>query len=109
MTPAKRLLIYALFLGSGATALVYQVTWTRNLSLIFGASFEAVSIVLASFMAGQALGGISSRCLRSPCRHCWTRPTVSTSGRRWASERREASSTPSGSRWRSSCCCSPPR
>jgi spermidine synthase len=59
MTPAKRLLIYALFLGSGATALVYQVTWTRNLSLIFGASFEAVSIVLASFMAGQALGGIS--------------------------------------------------
>ncbi|UCD75936.1 MAG: fused MFS/spermidine synthase [Phycisphaerales bacterium] len=53
-----RLLVYGLFLVSGATALVYQVAWTRNLSLIFGASFEAISIVLGSFMAGLALGGV---------------------------------------------------
>lgn len=52
------LVISGLFLFSGATALVYQVAWTRNLSLIFGASHEAVSIVLAAFMAGLALGGI---------------------------------------------------
>jgi spermidine synthase len=52
-----RLLIHALFLLSGGTALVYQVTWVRNLSLIFGASHQATSIVLASFMAGLALGG----------------------------------------------------
>ena len=54
----RRSLVYALFLVSGATALVYQVAWMRSLSLIFGASFEAVSIVLGSFMAGLALGGI---------------------------------------------------
>ncbi|NQZ97587.1 MAG: fused MFS/spermidine synthase [Myxococcales bacterium] len=58
MNVGTRLLVYGLFLGSGATALVYQVSWTRNLSLIFGASYEAISIVLASFMAGQAMGAL---------------------------------------------------
>ena len=52
-----RLSIHLLFLLSGATALVYQVTWLRNLSLVFGASFEATSIVLAAFMAGLSAGG----------------------------------------------------
>jgi spermidine synthase len=51
-----RLSIHVLFLLSGATALVYQVTWLRNLSLVFGASFEATSIVLAAFMAGLSAG-----------------------------------------------------
>jgi spermidine synthase len=56
-TPLKtRLLVYSLFRISGVTALVYQVTWVRNLSLIFGASFQAISVVLASFMAGLAVG-----------------------------------------------------
>jgi spermidine synthase len=57
MPPRTRRLVYLLFLLSGGTALVYQVTWVRDLSLIFGASFQATSIVLASFMAGLALGG----------------------------------------------------
>lgn len=52
-----RLAIHVLFLLSGATALVYQVTWLRDLSLVFGASFEATSIVLAAFMAGLSAGG----------------------------------------------------
>jgi len=52
------LVVSGLFLFSGATALVYQVAWTRNLSLIFGASHQAISIVLAAFMAGLALGGV---------------------------------------------------
>ncbi len=51
------MLVTFLFLFSGATALVYQVAWTRNLSLIFGASHQAISIVLAAFMGGLALGG----------------------------------------------------
>lgn len=59
MTRPLRLLILALFLLSGATALVYQVTWLRNLTLIFGTSFQATSILLASFMAGLCLGGFS--------------------------------------------------
>lgn len=57
MQTAARLVAYGLFFFSGATALVYQVTWLRDLSLIFGASFQATSIVLAAFMGGLALGG----------------------------------------------------
>lgn len=52
-------IVHALFLVSGATALVYQVAWTRSLSLVFGASFEAISIVLAAFMGGLAAGGFA--------------------------------------------------
>lgn len=51
-----RLGVQALFVVSGATALLYQVTWVRDLMLILGASFEATAIVLASFMAGLSLG-----------------------------------------------------
>ena len=57
MQTVARLVAYGLFFFSGATALVYQVTWLRDLSLIFGASFQATSIVLASFMGGLAIGG----------------------------------------------------
>ncbi len=45
-----------LFLLSGATALVYQVVWTRLLTLFFGSTILAVSTVLAVFMGGLALG-----------------------------------------------------
>ena len=51
-----RLLVYALFLTSGAAALIYEVAWTRSLGLVFGASHLAVATVLAVYMGGQALG-----------------------------------------------------
>jgi spermidine synthase len=41
---------------SGMSALVYQVVWLRSLSLVFGVTVYAASTVLASFMAGLALG-----------------------------------------------------
>ena len=52
-----RLLVFALFFLSGGTALIYQTAWVRSLTLVFGASHEAVGIVLAAFMGGLALGG----------------------------------------------------
>src|SRR5687768_10233531 len=58
MSSPTRRLVHGLFFASGATALVYQVTWTRDLMLIFGASHEAVSVVLGAFMAGLAGGGV---------------------------------------------------
>ena len=48
--------IYLVFFVSGASALVYQVLWLRWLSLVFGNTTASVSIVLASFMCGLALG-----------------------------------------------------
>ncbi len=46
-----------LFFVSGATALVYQTLWSRQLHLVFGTSTFAISTVLAAFMGGLAVGG----------------------------------------------------
>ncbi|MFT3775526.1 MAG: fused MFS/spermidine synthase [Minicystis sp.] len=43
---------------SGACALVYQVAWTRELRLVFGASTAASAAVLAIFMGGLGAGGL---------------------------------------------------
>ena len=50
-------LVYVMFFLSGAAALMYQVVWVRSLSLIFGGTHLAVTVVLSIFMAGLALGG----------------------------------------------------
>ena len=47
-----------LFLLSGACGLTYQVLWLRLLALVFGVTVHAASTVLASFMAGLALGSM---------------------------------------------------
>ena len=49
---------------SGTAALVYQVLWTRELALLVGHTVAAVSTVLATFMAGLALGSaLAARCV----------------------------------------------
>ena len=51
-----RALIPVIFFLSGACGLVYQVVWSRMLTVVFGATIVAVSTTLAAFMAGLALG-----------------------------------------------------
>jgi spermidine synthase len=46
----------AVFAASGAAALVYEVTWTRLLTLQLGHGVAAASTVLAAFMGGLAAG-----------------------------------------------------
>ena len=56
---SPRLLVPALaglLFFSGVSAIVYQVLWTRLLSLTFGVTVYAASTVLAAFMGGLALG-----------------------------------------------------
>ena len=48
--------IFLLFLFSGATSLVYEVIWLRQLILIFGSTQFATSTILSTFMGGLALG-----------------------------------------------------
>ena len=48
--------VFLIFTVSGATALIYQVIWSRWLGLVFGNTTTSISIVLASFMLGLALG-----------------------------------------------------
>lgn len=47
----------ALFVVSGATGLVYQTVWSRQLHHVFGTSTLAIATVLAAFMGGLAAGG----------------------------------------------------
>ncbi len=51
-------LLLVLLLLSGACALIYQVLWLRLLSLTFGVTVHAASIVLGSFMGGLAVGSL---------------------------------------------------
>ena len=45
-----------IFAASGAAALIYEVTWTRLLTLRLGHGVAAASTVLAAFMGGLAIG-----------------------------------------------------
>ena len=51
-----KVLIYTIFATSGCCALIYEILWTKYLSLTFGNTMIAVSVVAATFMAGLALG-----------------------------------------------------
>jgi spermidine synthase len=48
--------LFPLFFASGACALIYEVIWVRILTQILGNTTFATSIILASFMAGLAIG-----------------------------------------------------
>jgi predicted membrane-bound spermidine synthase len=48
--------VLLLFFCSGATALVYEVLWSKYLALLFGSTIQAQTLVLAIFMGGLALG-----------------------------------------------------
>src|SRR5436190_21526122 len=48
--------VLLLFFCSGATALVYEVVWSKYLSQMFGSTIYAQTVVLAVFMGGLALG-----------------------------------------------------
>ena len=48
--------VLSLFFCSGATALVYEVIWSKFLAQMFGSTIYAQTVVLAVFMGGLALG-----------------------------------------------------
>src|SRR3989338_5161852 len=51
----RKLLLIA-FVLSGMAALIYQVTWIRPLQFLLGSTTYTISIILAVFMGGLALG-----------------------------------------------------
>lgn len=63
--------VFPLFFLSGVTGLVYEILWTRLLTIhVFGTTAYSVSTVLTAFMAGLSLGayGVGRHADR------WTRP-----------------------------------
>lgn len=49
-------LVYLLFFASGVAALVYEISWSRQIGLLFGNTASAAATVLASYFAGLAIG-----------------------------------------------------
>src|SRR5580704_5327606 len=56
--PAWTKILCGLFFFSGFPALIYQLTWQRELFRIFGVNTESVTIVVTAFMLGLGLGSL---------------------------------------------------
>jgi spermidine synthase len=53
----KSMLLYLLLFFSGAAALIYQVLWIRQLTLVVGVEVYSITIAVSAFFAGLASGG----------------------------------------------------
>ncbi len=47
-----------LFVGSGCSALIYEVVWLQSLQLVIGSSAVSLGVLLATFMGGMCLGSL---------------------------------------------------
>jgi spermidine synthase len=56
LSPISRTWVFLFFLISGATGLIYEVVWTRLLTLVMGNTHYSIATVLTTFMGGLALG-----------------------------------------------------
>jgi spermidine synthase len=61
----------AVFVLSGAAALVYELVWFHLVQIVIGASSFSVAVLLASFMGGMALGSALLPRLVSLAHHPW--------------------------------------
>ncbi len=50
--------VYAIFVLSGFSALLYQVVWQRSLFAIYGINVEAVTVIVTAFMLGLGVGSL---------------------------------------------------
>src|SRR5215467_14363245 len=57
-TSAQRLLpfLLLLFVGSGCSALIYEIVWFQLLQLVIGSSALSLGVLLGTFMGGMCLG-----------------------------------------------------
>lgn len=61
--------LFLLFVGSGAAALIYELVWFQWLGLVIGSSALSLGILLATFMGGMGLGALLLPRFVSPRRH----------------------------------------
>ena len=58
-----------LFVGSGCSALIYEVVWLQLLQLVIGSSAASLAVLLGTFMGGMCLGSIGLPRLISTRQH----------------------------------------
>src|SRR5262245_61998822 len=56
ITRTAALLPALLLFASGSAALIYQLLWVKQLSLVVGADLHAVTAAVSAFFAGMAIG-----------------------------------------------------
>ncbi len=66
--PGPALAVLLGFGVSGGCSLVNEVAWTRALTLVLGSSTYALAIILATFLAGMALGSVAFAAIVRPDR-----------------------------------------
>ncbi len=79
------LLLLALFVGSGAAALIYEVVWQQLLQFVIGSSTISLGVLLATYMGGLCLGSLTAPRLLSrrlhPLRtYAWLEVAIGVSG-----------------------------
>lgn len=67
--PPATAAVSLIFFASGAAGLVYEISWSRQLGLLFGHTVHAAAVVLAAYFFGMAVGswlagGFASRMRR---------------------------------------------
>jgi len=68
-TPPHLPMLVLLFIGSGCAALVYEIVWFQQLTLIIGSSAISMGVVLATFMGGMSIGSLGLARYVSTSRH----------------------------------------
>ena len=60
-TTARRFLpvLMVLFVGSGCSALIYEIVWFQLLQLVIGSSAVSLGVLLGTFMGGMCLGSLA--------------------------------------------------
>src|SRR5437899_4464245 len=60
VTPGRFLpSLLMMFVGSGCSALIYEIVWFQLLELVIGSSTVSLGILLGTFMGGMCLGSLS--------------------------------------------------
>ncbi len=54
----EHLWLLPLFVGSGCSALIYEIVWFQSLQLVVGASAISLAVLLTIFMGGMCLGSL---------------------------------------------------
>src|SRR2546428_3219311 len=70
-TPAQRLLpvLLILFVGSGCSALIYEIVWFQLLQLVIGSSAISLGVLLGTFMGGMCVGSLLLPSVVPPRQH----------------------------------------
>lgn len=58
-----------MFVGSGCSALIYEIVWFQLLELVIGSSTVSLGILLGTFMGGMCLGSLLFPRFVSPAHH----------------------------------------